>query len=187
MNLAQVKGFYTAKRTERASATTYATPKKTCTAQDIASAYTKNPQKIYESGELVLNRTYIPEAKVTLNTHTMSLADMMEMSFGLDAPEAGSGYEVGSDTDAAPAYAIGWPELLSDGTYLCTWYYKAYMSPPDESYKTANDQGYQLDPHAIEFSCVRDQHTGLLRRQQIVANAAAVDTFFAAVVPTSGI
>ena len=183
MNLAQTHGFYAAKRTEGQSSTTYATPTKVCTAAEVGVAYTKSPQKIHESGEVILDRAYVSDAKVTLNTHTMPLATLMDMLFSLPAPDTGEGYEIGSDADAPTAYAIGWPELLSDGTYLCTWFYKATATPPDESYKTANESGYQLDPSAIEFSCVRDQHTKFMRRQQIVANAAAVATFFSAVIP----
>lgn len=185
MNLAQVKGFYTSKRTEGASSTTYATPSLACTAQEIAAAYTKNPQKIHESGNVVLNRTYISDAKLTLTTHTMPLAKQMEFAHGLPVPAAGAGYEIGDDSVTPSYYAVGWPEQIVVGgvtQYLCTWYYKSMMMPPDETYKTANESGYQIDPHAIEWSCERDQHTGLMRRQQIVANLTAVDEFFSSVI-----
>jgi hypothetical protein len=186
MNLAHVLGFFAATRTEGESATTYGSPAIMCTAENIDVAYNKTPQKVFESGKVIYNRTYISDAKVTVNTRTMKLADLMNALFSLSEPAAGEVYEIGADTDKPTAYAIGWPELLDDGKYLCTWFYNATLTPPDESHKTANESGYQLDPTSHEWSCIRDPHTGLLRRMQIVDDMEGVEDFFAAVIPTSG-
>lgn len=188
MNLMQADGVYIADVTEgEGGALTFGTPKKLCTASEVGVVLTKSPQVVYESGKSVYNRAHIADAKITLTTHTIKRDDLNKLLYGLTAPTEGEGYEIGAESDAPGRVAIGWPVLNADGTYYCVWYYDATATPPDESYKTSNEQGYQFDPKAIEFTAVRRPDTGILKHEKMVANKTAATTFFAAVpVPAAG-
>jgi phi13 family phage major tail protein len=180
-----VLDFYVADKTDAVDGgvPTYGTPKVLGGAAQVQVAYSKNPLKVYESGRAVYNKTHIADATVTLGSHTVPLADKKDLFFGVEADVNGV-YEEGGDTDTPKGVAIGWPVLLSDGKYLCTWFYDASASPNDENYQTENESGPQIEPDSIEFSCVRRAGDRLLRRTKVCATLADMQAFFAAVVPS---
>lgn len=180
-----VQGFYWAKRTvSEAGAVTYDTPAQVCGVAKIAAAYTKNNINTYEDGASIFNRSIVSNAKVTLDSHTVPLAKKMELCFGLTAAEDGS-FEEGGDTDAPQEGACGYPIKLSDGSYLCTWWYDCTCEPSDESAETSDDSGPKINPESLVFNCVKDPIQRKRRRVAIVENATAMATFFATVLPVA--
>lgn len=160
----------------------YDTPRVLGGSAQVQVAYNKAPVKVYESGRAVYNKTHIADATVTLNSHTVPLSERMGMFYGIEADDQGV-YEEGADTDMPKNVAIGWPVLLSDGKYQCTWFYDASAAPSDENYQTSNESGPAIEPEAIEFSCVRRAGDRKLRRTKICATEAEMQAFFAAVIP----
>lgn len=157
---------------------TYETPKKVCTAASIKAAYTKGKTVVYESGVAVLNRPYVSGADVTIQTSTMSLADRMSLYYGLTAGTDGE-FEEGGDEDKPAEKALGYWFALSDGSYLCTWWYCASAQPADEGGETSDDSGPKVTPDDIVISCVKDPVMRKRRRTKICKNAEERDAFFA--------
>lgn len=180
-----VLDFYVAKLTPptgEASTPTYGTPEKACGSAKVAVAYNKSPTKIYESGRAIYNKTNVADAKVTLDTHSMTLDRKMELFYSL--PE-GDEYEEGADSDTPQNVAIGWSALLSDGRYYCTWFYDASAEPNDETYNTSNESGPQIEAEQIAFSCVKRAGDRKLRRTKICTDETARQAFFASVTPST--
>lgn len=169
-----------ADRTVQGDAVTYGTPKKACTAASIKAAYTKGKTVVYESGVAVLNRPYVSGADVTIQTSTMSLADRMSLYYNLTASEDGE-YEEGGDQDVPAEKALGYWFALSDGSYLCTWWYYASAQPADEGGETSDDSGPKITPDDIIISCVKDPILRKRRRTKVCKTAQERDAFFAAV------
>ena len=181
MNL-DVNGFYTAKRTVSASGeVTYETPKRASGVNKLSVTYNKSPTKVYEDGIAIYNRAHISDAQVTLDTHTMSLADKMDLFYGLTPAEDGS-FEEGGDDDKPAEVAIGYPFKLEKG-YLCIWWYKATAEPSDESAETSDDSGEKISPESIVFSCVKDDVRRKRCKRAICETEAEKDAFFASVLP----
>jgi len=162
----------------------YGAPKAVCTAASISVAYTKGKTVVYESGVAVLNRSYVSNADVTVQTSTMSLADRMSLYYGLTAGTDGV-FEEGADTDAPSEKALGYWFLLSDGSYYCTWWYNASAQPADESAKTSDDTGPKVTPNDIVISCVKDPVLRLRRRIKICKTEEERAEFFDAVRPAA--
>ncbi len=109
----------------------------------------------------------------------MSLADKKELFFSLEEGE--NGYVEGTDNDTPKNVAVGWPVLMDDGKYLCTWFYDCVAEPSDENYQTSNESGPQIEADSIAFSCIKRPGDRALRRTAICNNMTEVATFFAAV------
>lgn len=176
-----VGDVYLADRNETQGAVTYGTPKAVCTASKISVTYTKGKTVVYESGVAVLNRPYVTDAQVTVDTATLSLEDQMQLYYGLTAT-AGSDFEEGADTDAPQLKALGYSYKLSDGTYKCIWWYCASAQPADENGETENENGYTPVSDSIVFDCVKDPVKRARRRVKVCATEQEKTAFFAAVV-----
>lgn len=179
--------FYAAKmnapQTEGA-VPTYDTPQRVCGTSRVNIAYNKTTNKVYESGRAIYNKTHVADARVTLESYTMALAKIKEFVLSLAADNRNE-YIEGSISDAPEEIAIGFAAMLSDGTYLCTWFYDASAVIPDENYQTSNESGPQIEAESMEFSCVRRAGDNKLRRTKICADATAMAAFFASVEPAA--
>lgn len=173
-----VLDFYTADLNVDAEtgAISYDTPEVLGGSAQVAMAFTKNPQKIYESGITARNKTYVSDATVTVDSHTVSLKDKMSLYYSVDE-DASGGYAVGADANTPKRKAVGWPVALDNDEYLCTWFYDASAAPADETYQTSNEQGPQLTPNSIAFSCVRRPTDRLLFYTKKVTGMAAMLAF----------
>lgn len=176
--------FWADMTVSEAGAISYGTPTKLCGAVQVAIAQNKTPQKIFESGACIHNKTYISGGTVTVQTNTLGEADKAKLAYGLTVTSSVD-YQVGADTDSPKRGAIGVSVLEADGKIRCNWFYDCTMTPPDETYSTSDESGPKSEPESYEFAYVRRPSDRKYRRTAVVADETAAAAFFAAVEPAA--
>ncbi len=180
-----VRDVFIAQASRVGGVLTYGTPRKISTAANVAIALTKAPLQHRESGRLLINKTLVTDAKVTVQTANLSDEDKMEMYYSLTAPQEGSRYLIGKAADQPMALAVGFYVKTERG-YKAWWFRNASAAPSDETYATETEQGPQIQTESIEFSCIREfDDEPIYDFEPNLADQTAVDAFFAAVRPTT--
>lgn len=181
-----VLDFYVAKMTNRGDETipTYGTPAVLGGSAEVSVDPQANRTNVYESGRQIYNKAHNAGYTVTLSSHTLPLDKIKELCLSVEANAQGEFIE-GGDTDTPQEVAVGYPVLLDDGTYLCTWFFDATAALPGENYKTSNENGPQIEPESLEFACTRRPYDRKMRRTKICSTVAAMQAFFAAVEPAT--
>lgn len=184
-----VTDFYVAKATysEETGKVTYGEPGVFGGTATVGVTVNRNPNKIYESDELIHNSNRISGVDITYTSRTVALASEMEVMHGLTTGEDGE-YLVGPD-DMGEHWAVGWARKESDGSLTCIWYLWTEPSRGDESDETATDT-QTSNPESYTFAAssspeLRTDGKPKMKRVKKVANAEAAQAFFASVMPVT--
>lgn len=182
-----VRDFYVAKATltesQSGNSLTYGTPEVFGGTATVGVSLERGDNKVYESDVVIHNNNRIAGATISYESRSVDLESELEVLHGVTAEVAtGKGYEDGPDNVGA-YYAVGWADALADGTYKCQWYYYCSGHKGDESHETATEST-TTPTDTYEFDAVPDPVNGKLRRRAICATKAAMETFFATVLPS---
>lgn len=184
-----VTDFYVAKATfdEEAGKVTYGTPAVFGGTATVGVTVNRNPNKIYESDELIHNSNRISDADITYTSRTVALASEMEVLHNMTAAE-GEEYIIGPD-DMPEHWAVGWARKQSDGSMICFWYLWTEPIRGDESDETATET-QTSNPESYTFTASsspepRADGKPQMKRVKKVANAEEAKAFFASVLPVT--
>lgn len=184
-----VTDFHVAKATydEVTKKVTYDTPGVFGGTATVGVSVNKNANKIYESDELIHNRSRVSDVDITYTSRTVALASEMEVLYGLTA-SGDNEYIVGTD-DVPDHWAVGWARKESDGTYTCIWFLWTEPSKGDESDETATET-QASEPESYTFSAsaspeLRADGKTQMKRVKKCTSATEMAAFFASVMPTT--
>ncbi|MBO7670728.1 MAG: hypothetical protein J6S60_09090 [Oscillospiraceae bacterium] len=183
-----VRDFYVAKATttegQSGTTVTYGTPEVFGGTATVGVAFERADNKVYESDVPIHNSRRMSGATITYESRSVDLASELDVLHNVSAEAStGAGYEDGPD-DVGGEYAVGWADALADGTYKCQWYYYCTGHKGDETHETATEST-TTPTDSFVFDAVPNPATGKLRRRAVVASKAAMEAFFAAVLPTT--
>ena len=150
----------------------------------VGVSVTKNANKIYESDELIHNRSRVSGADITYTSRTVDLVNEMKVMYNLTNEEGE--YLVGSD-DIPGHWAVGWARKESDGTYTAIWYLWTEPSKDDESDETATET-QTSNPESYTFAATtsperRSDGKTMMKRVKKLTSQEELEAFFASVLP----